>query len=197
MNCKQSGHRGWLQCVNSSNRTTEIRIKYIGLHFQMIKFCISLSCRLPRNKRMKESSKRIWKIASCHKFLISLLEHDVRNIFLIKLLVIVESLASYVFILLVNTIRIAKPEKAAMVENLLVNMARRGQIGGQLGENELKGLLEQVSEQTKQETTVKFDRRRAALDDDWLKIWIGSLDLLVLYILSFLIICWKVWNTQS
>jgi programmed cell death protein 5 len=53
-----------------------------------------------------------------------------------------------------------------MVENLLVNMARRGQIGGQLGETELKGLLEQVSEQTKQNSTVKFDRRRAALDDD-------------------------------
>lgn len=70
------------------------------------------------------------------------------------------------FIFKVNTIRIAKPEKAAMVENLLVNMARRGQIGGQLGENELKGLLEQVSQQTKQETTVKFDRRRAALDDE-------------------------------
>lgn len=65
-----------------------------------------------------------------------------------------------------NTIRLAKPEKAAMVENLLVNMARRGQLGGQLGEEELKGLLEQVSQQTKQETTVKFDRRRAALDDD-------------------------------
>ena len=70
----------------------------------------------------------------------------------------------------VNTLRIAKPEKAAMVENSLVNMARRGQIGGQLGEAQLKGLLEQFSEQTKQETTVKFDRRRAALDDDdWTK----------------------------
>lgn len=65
-----------------------------------------------------------------------------------------------------NTIRIAKPEKAAMVENMLVQMARRGQLGGQLGEDELKSLLEKVSEQTKQETTVKFDRRRAALDDD-------------------------------
>merc|ERR1712071_312209 len=58
-----------------------------------------------------------------------------------------------------NTIRLAKPEKAAMVENMLVQMARRGQ----LGEDELRGLLEKVSEQTKQETTVKFDRRRAAL----------------------------------
>ena len=66
----------------------------------------------------------------------------------------------------VNTIRIAKPEKAAMVENMLVQMARRGQLGGQLGEDELRGLLEKVNEQTKQETTVKYDRRRAALDDD-------------------------------
>jgi len=65
-----------------------------------------------------------------------------------------------------NTIRIAKPEKAAMVENMLVQMAQRGQLGGQLGEDELRGLLEKVSEQFKQETTVKFDRRRAALDDD-------------------------------
>ena len=53
-----------------------------------------------------------------------------------------------------------------MVENMLVQMAQRGQLGGQLGEDELRGLLEKVSEQFKQETTVKFDRRRAALDDD-------------------------------
>jgi len=65
-----------------------------------------------------------------------------------------------------NTVRAAKPEKAAMVENTLVNMARRGQIGGQLGEAQLKQLLEQFSEQTKATTTVKFDRRRAAFDDD-------------------------------
>lgn len=71
-----------------------------------------------------------------------------------------------IFLILVNTIRIAKPEKAAMVENMLVQMAQRGQLGGQLGEDELRGLLEKVSEQFKQETTVKFDRRRAALDDD-------------------------------
>ena len=70
-----------------------------------------------------------------------------------------------------NTIRIAKPEKAAMVENMLVQMAQRGQLGGQLGEDELRGLLEKVSEQFKQETTVKFDRRRAALDDDWKEAW--------------------------
>ena len=70
-----------------------------------------------------------------------------------------------------NTIRLAKPEKAAMVENMLVQMARRGQLGGQLGEDELRGLLEKVSEQTKQETTVKFDRRRAALDDDWTRVF--------------------------
>lgn len=64
-----------------------------------------------------------------------------------------------------NTLRVAKPEKAAAVENLLVSMARRGQLGGRLGEDELKKLLEQVNEQMSQKTTVKFDRRRAALDD--------------------------------
>lgn len=65
-----------------------------------------------------------------------------------------------------NTIATAKPEKAKMVENMLMNMARMGQIQGKLDEEELIGVLERVSEQTQRKTTVKFDRRRAALDDD-------------------------------
>jgi len=65
-----------------------------------------------------------------------------------------------------NTVAAAKPEKAQMVENMLVNMARMGQIQGKLGEDELKNLLEQLSEKTKKKTTVKFDRRRVDLDDD-------------------------------
>jgi len=65
-----------------------------------------------------------------------------------------------------STIAAAKPEKAKMVENLLMNMARSGQLPGKLGEEELIGLLERVSEQTQKKTTVKFDRRRTAFDDD-------------------------------
>jgi programmed cell death protein 5 len=65
-----------------------------------------------------------------------------------------------------NTIACAKPEKAKMVESMLIQMAQTGQLQGKLGEEQLKGLLEKVSEQTHKKTTVKFDRRRAALDSD-------------------------------
>ncbi|CAJ0574037.1 unnamed protein product, partial [Mesorhabditis spiculigera] len=60
----------------------------------------------------------------------------------------------------------AKPEKAKMVEQTIINMARRGQLAGKMSDDALKSLLEKVSEQTSRTTTVKFDRRRAALDSD-------------------------------
>ncbi|XP_051168865.1 programmed cell death protein 5 [Leptopilina boulardi] len=65
-----------------------------------------------------------------------------------------------------NTLSLGKPEKGRMIEEMIVNMAKRGQLPGKLGEQELIGLLESVSEQTKKTTTIKFDRRRAALDSD-------------------------------
>jgi len=66
-----------------------------------------------------------------------------------------------------NTIAVAKPEKAKMVEQLIIQMARQGQLQGQkLSEEGLKGLLEQVSSSTQKTTTVKFDRRRVNLDSD-------------------------------
>ncbi|CAI9737742.1 cell death 5 [Octopus vulgaris] len=64
-----------------------------------------------------------------------------------------------------NTIAVAKPEKAKMVESMLCQMATSGQIAGKLSENHLISLLEQVSEQTQRKTTVKFDRRRVQMDD--------------------------------
>jgi programmed cell death protein 5 len=65
-----------------------------------------------------------------------------------------------------STIALTKPEKAKMVEQMLIQMAQTGQIQGKLGEEQLKSLLERVSEKTAKTTTVKFDRRRAALDSD-------------------------------
>lgn len=50
---------------------------------------------------------------------------------------------------------LGKPEKGQRVESMLVQMAQRGQIMGRLGENELIGILEQVSEQMQTKTTVK------------------------------------------
>lgn len=65
-----------------------------------------------------------------------------------------------------NTIMLSKPEKGKLVENMLVQMARTGQISTRIGEKDLIGLLENVNNQTKSTTSVKFDRRRAALDSD-------------------------------
>ncbi|CAG0918995.1 unnamed protein product [Notodromas monacha] len=65
-----------------------------------------------------------------------------------------------------NTLALAKPEKGQMIENLILRMATSGQLRGKMSEQELIGLLEQVSEKSKVTTTVKFDRRRAALDSD-------------------------------
>lgn len=67
-----------------------------------------------------------------------------------------------------ETIRLAKPEKGAQLETMLLNMARTGQLKQRLSEDELVGLLERVSEgmQARSSGKVKFDRRRAALDSD-------------------------------
>ena len=45
------------------------------------------------------------------------------------------------FYFLVNTIKMTKPEHAAMIENNLCMMARSGQIGGKLSDEDFKGLL--------------------------------------------------------
>ncbi|KAG5443683.1 hypothetical protein CRM22_005435 [Opisthorchis felineus] len=65
-----------------------------------------------------------------------------------------------------NTLAITKPEKAQMVENMLINMAQTGRIGSKLSEDQLKQILTQMSSGVSKSTTVKFDRRRAAIDSD-------------------------------
>ncbi|CAL1294662.1 unnamed protein product [Larinioides sclopetarius] len=66
-----------------------------------------------------------------------------------------------------STISIAKPENGKMLENMIINMARTGQIRSQLADNEFVHLLEEVNRQIKHNTpTVKFDRRRTCLDSD-------------------------------
>ncbi|EEB14318.1 Programmed cell death protein, putative [Pediculus humanus corporis] len=64
-----------------------------------------------------------------------------------------------------NTLMIGKPEKGKMVENMLIQMAQTGQLPGKISEGELIKILENVNRQTNKTTTVKFDRRRAAMDD--------------------------------
>ena len=54
-----------------------------------------------------------------------------------------------------NSVALVKPEKAKMVESMLIQMAKSGQVGGKVGEAQLVSLLEKVSEQTQKKTTVK------------------------------------------
>ncbi|KAM0727166.1 Programmed cell death protein 5 [Formica fusca] len=65
-----------------------------------------------------------------------------------------------------NTLCLGKPEKGKMVEEMILNMAQNQQLPGKLGEKQLINLLESLNQQTQKKTTVKFDRRRAALDSD-------------------------------
>merc|ERR1712095_148478 len=64
-----------------------------------------------------------------------------------------------------NTLMIAKPDKGKQVEAMLCQMAQTGQLGGKLGDEELKGLLDRMST-SQQASKVKFDRRRAGIDSD-------------------------------
>ncbi|GJQ68327.1 hypothetical protein Trydic_g16922 [Trypoxylus dichotomus] len=66
-----------------------------------------------------------------------------------------------------NTLMLGKPEKGKMIETMLIQMAQGGRLRGRIGEKELIDLLENVNSQMPQhKTSVKFDRRRAALDSD-------------------------------
>lgn len=68
-----------------------------------------------------------------------------------------------------NNLKISKPDKAEMVENLIINMAQRGQIGGKLDDSQFVQLLESLNQQMSRSTSsgkVNFDRRRVNLDSD-------------------------------
>lgn len=54
-----------------------------------------------------------------------------------------------------------------MVEQMVVRMAQMGQLGGKMDDTQLVSLLESLNKQMPKSTsTVKFDRRRAAMDSD-------------------------------
>uniref|UniRef100_A0A182PVV3 Programmed cell death protein 5 n=1 Tax=Anopheles epiroticus TaxID=199890 RepID=A0A182PVV3_9DIPT len=66
-----------------------------------------------------------------------------------------------------NTLKLSKPEKAQMVEGMIIRMAQTRQIGDKLDDASLVKLLESLNQQMpRSNSTVKFDRRRAALDSD-------------------------------
>jgi len=50
-----------------------------------------------------------------------------------------------------------------MMESMLIQMARSGQIAGKLSETQLISLLQDMSEKTQKKTTVRFNRKH--IDD--------------------------------
>ena len=68
-----------------------------------------------------------------------------------------------------NNLKLSKPEKAETVENIIIQMAQRGQIGGKLDDKSFTQLLESLNQQMTRSTSgikVKYDRRRNNLDSD-------------------------------
>lgn len=64
------------------------------------------------------------------------------------------------------TLAAAKPDRAKMVENIIIQNTRMGGIRGKVDEESLKSLLERVNDQTRKETKVSYERRRVFDDDD-------------------------------
>lgn len=60
-------------------------------------------------------------------------------------------------------IAIAKPDRSTMIENIIIQNARMGALRGKVDEENLKNLLHQVTDKTKKETKVTYQRR---YDDD-------------------------------
>jgi len=95
-------------------------------------------------------SKMKWRTPCWRKSWIKMLEQDVWT------------LSNYynfplcsddgLFYFSVSILQAAKPDKARQVESMLISMAQRGQIQGQLGEEQLRSILEQVSNSKSQST---------------------------------------------
>uniref|UniRef100_UPI00358FC70C programmed cell death protein 5-like n=1 Tax=Myxine glutinosa TaxID=7769 RepID=UPI00358FC70C len=65
-----------------------------------------------------------------------------------------------------SNLGMVKPDKVKAVENYLIQMARFGQLSGQVNEEDLIGILQKVSQDGEKKTTIKFQRRRLDSDED-------------------------------
>jgi programmed cell death protein 5 len=65
-----------------------------------------------------------------------------------------------------NTLRMAKPERAAMIESILINMMRTGQLRSKISEDEFVDILNRVPTSNSQSVKVKFERRQDSSDEE-------------------------------
>lgn len=70
-------------------------------------------------------------------------------------------------IFIVNRISIVKPERARAIEDLIIRMARAGQLQGKLNEQGVIDLLEQIrGSEEQQQPKIVINRRRFDDDED-------------------------------
>uniref|UniRef100_A0AC35THC7 Programmed cell death protein n=1 Tax=Rhabditophanes sp. KR3021 TaxID=114890 RepID=A0AC35THC7_9BILA len=70
-------------------------------------------------------------------------------------------------ILRLNNVCAANPTKGAQIQNILVQMAQRGQITEKLNDEKFRQVLNQVSSSMEtKEPKIKYDRGRNAIDSD-------------------------------
>lgn len=66
-----------------------------------------------------------------------------------------------------SRVALVKPDKARRVEDMLINTARAGRLGGKVSEEQLIDLLGKMStEQASAKTKVTIQRRRTNFDDE-------------------------------
>ncbi|CAG9321495.1 unnamed protein product [Blepharisma stoltei] len=63
-----------------------------------------------------------------------------------------------------SRVALVKPQKAREIEDMLIQMAMKGQLAGQVKEQDIIQLLEKTTEQAK--TSVKIVRRKGSFDSD-------------------------------
>lgn len=63
-------------------------------------------------------------------------------------------------------IALVKEERARAIEDMLIRMARSGQIKNKVTEDELKGMLEEINTQNHKETQITYSRKDTLDSDD-------------------------------
>ncbi|WIA17039.1 hypothetical protein OEZ85_013947 [Tetradesmus obliquus] len=63
-------------------------------------------------------------------------------------------------------VALVKPDKARNVENMILTAAKRGALQSKVTEDQLKGMLEQISERESAASKITIQRRRPMFEDD-------------------------------
>ncbi|KAF6254228.1 programmed cell death protein 5 [Scenedesmus sp. NREL 46B-D3] len=63
-------------------------------------------------------------------------------------------------------VALVKPDKARNVENMVLTAAKRGALQSKVTEDQLKGMLEQISERESAASKITIQRRRPMFEDD-------------------------------